>query len=117
MGLALYVVNNLLLKPLASTGLLGAFVRGHLNDVLAGLAFMAYTNLLFDLVRPERRLARLWVMLAYMLCCGLFWEGVAPTLLKPSVSDPWDVVSYLAGAALYWAVGALRDRCGRSIQA
>lgn len=34
---------------------------------------------------------------AFLLLCGLFWEYVSPLLVSGSVSDPLDLVAYLAG--------------------
>lgn len=113
-GAALYEANNALVKPLRLPGPAGAFFGGHFNDVVAGFAFLAYTNVLFDVVKPSRRLTRLRVVAPYALLCGLFWEVVDPALLKPSVSDPWDLLCYVAGALLYWAAdAAFVQRAGR----
>lgn len=103
LGAVLYEANNALVKPLRLPGLAGAFFGGHFNDVVAGFAFLAYTNILFDVVRPSRRLTRPWVVALYALLCGLFWEVVAPALFRPSVSDPWDLLCYVVGALLYLA--------------
>ncbi len=114
-GFVLYTLNNLLLKPLTLPPLASWLVRGHLNDALCGLAFMAYTNCLFDVVRPAARVRSPWVAAAYMFGCGLFWEFVAP-LVKPSTSDWADVASYVIGALLYWLVDRARrtrDRASR----
>lgn len=74
----------------------------HLNDFLGGAAFLAYTNLLFDLVRPDMRIRRIANCLGYILICGFFWEYLAPLVVKPSVADPLDMVAYALGAAAYW---------------
>lgn len=113
-GFLLYELNNLALKPLAMPGVAGIFLGGHLNDVVCGMAFMAYTNLLFDLVRPRLRQERLAVIAPYILACGLFWEYVAPLLLKPSTSDPWDVLCYVLGGSLYWLANRLWRGLGKA---
>ena len=33
---------------------------------------------------------------AFLLLCGLFWEYVSPLLIPGSVSDPLDLLAYLA---------------------
>ena len=43
---------------------------------------------------PERRW---WAMLAFLLLCGAFWEGITPLYLPRSVGDPWDVAAVLIG--------------------
>lgn len=74
----------------------------HLNDFIGGVAFMCYTNLLIDLVKPEVRFKKLSSILLFMLLCGLFWEYIAPFFVVGSVSDPLDVMSYALGGILYW---------------
>ena len=42
-------------------------------------------------------LTRVLPTAAFLLLCGLFWEYVAPLLVSGSVSDPLDLLAYLAG--------------------
>ena len=49
----------------------------HAIDAIGGCAFMAYTNLLLDLVKPDMRFKRIATTLFYMLFCGVFWEAIA----------------------------------------
>lgn len=42
-------------------------------------------------------LTRVLPAAAFLLLCGLFWEYVAPLLVSSSVSDPLDLLAYLAG--------------------
>ena len=42
-------------------------------------------------------LTRVLPAAAFLLCCGLFWEYVAPLLVSGSVSDPLDLLAYLVG--------------------
>ncbi len=98
--------NEYGLKPLAAAAfpdsLATYLVQCHLNDFLGGAAFLAYTNLLLDLVRPDMRIRRLATSLVYLLLCGLFWEYAAPLFIKASTADPLDLVAYMTGAAAYW---------------
>lgn len=125
-ALALFAINEHLVKPaalstafasgvLANGGALAAgfsfakaVVLGHLNDFLGGFAFLAYTNLLIALVQPRYRICRFSVALAYIFCCGLFWEYAAPLFVPDSVSDPWDVLAYCMGGAAYWGACIVR---------
>jgi hypothetical protein len=112
--LILFLVNTIVVKPhLATSGLIPLIVRGYLNDVLAGLAFAAYTNILFGLVKPVYRMRRLRVIAPYILCCGLFWELAAPLFIKPSTADLLDVVAYVVGALAYWSILVLQMRAER----
>jgi uncharacterized membrane protein YvlD (DUF360 family) len=112
---ALFSVNNALVKP--SVASLPAAVRllanGHFNDFLGGIAFLAYTNILFDLVKPGYRIRRLWACLAYIFLCGVFWETVAPLFIPRSVGDPYDLIAYALGGAVYWALSTAVLRTSR----
>lgn len=103
----LFYANEYLILPAISysTGetIWHYLITSHANDLLGGIAFMAYTNLLISLVRPEVRFKKLAVIAVYIFLCGLFWEGVAPLFIANSVGDPLDILSYLIGAVLYWA--------------
>lgn len=103
---ALFFANSNVLIELANEYAPGspvAYVATcHLNDLFGGLAFMCYTNLLIDLVKPEVRFKRLSSILVFILLCGLFWEFVAPAFVEDSVSDPLDIAAYALGGFLYW---------------
>ena len=121
-ALALFAVNEHLVKPVALGAVLAdgmfagnealaagfsfmkAVVLGHLNDFLGGIAFLAYTNLLIALVQPRYRIRRFYVAMIFIFCCGLFWEYAAPLFVPDSVSDLWDVLAYCLGGAAYWAI-------------
>lgn len=103
----LFYANEYLITPAISSfageTIWHYLITSHANDLLGGIAFMAYTNLLISLVRPEVRFKKLAVIAVYIFLCGLFWEGVAPLFIANSVGDPLDILSYLIGAVLYWA--------------
>ncbi|MFD0703711.1 hypothetical protein [Slackia equolifaciens] len=126
-ALALFAVNEHLIKPavlgaasasgsLAEGGSAAGFsfaeliILGHFNDFLGGLAFMAYTNLLISLVEPRFRIRNPFIGVAYIFCCGLFWEYAAPLFVPDSVSDPWDVLAYSLGSVAYWVVRTVGSR-------
>ena len=111
----LFEANELLIKPWYSSpdgDLVGYLLQCHANDFLGGTAFLAYTNLLIDLVKPDVRFERLPTILVFIFLCGLFWELVAPAFLADSVGDPFDLIAYMLGGCLYWALSmaAGRDR-------
>lgn len=108
----LFYANNLFLKEAIApgTGLLSLLAHNHLNDFLGGIAFLGYTNLLLDLFRPNVRICKLPVCLAYIFACGLFWEYLAPFFVPGSVGDPLDLVAYVCGSAVYWALAQLIER-------
>lgn len=106
----LFSLNNALLKPflLVQSSIAGAdatfayLANCHLNDLLGGIAFMGYVNVLFDLIKPSMRIRRLGTTLIFMVLCGLFWEFVGPLFVANSVGDPLDIVAYALGALIYW---------------
>lgn len=117
---ALFYLNDLALKPwLLALPLDGgaAFFRalmvGHFNDLLAGVAFLAYVNALLDAVKPEVRFRSLASDVVFIFFCGLFWECAAPLFVQGSVGDPWDLLAYVAGGVVYWAFEKLRTRFAR----
>lgn len=100
-----FFFNDLLIKPSlseeASSGAIAYFATCHLNDLLGGVAFLAYTNMLLDLVRPDVRIRRLSTCILYIFFCGVFWEVVTPNFVARSVSDPFDMLAYIVGAFIY----------------
>lgn len=100
---ALYALNAAFLKPAFAGVPAGVFFAGYFNDILGGAAFLAYTNALVCLYDPRRRLRRFVSCVAYISCCGLFWEFAAPCFVADSTADVLDLVAYVVGAVLYWA--------------
>ncbi len=112
-GFALFFLNDLVLKDLLSQTVFGWLFKNYFNDVLAGLAFMAYTNVLLALFRPKGRIACLRFAIPYIFACGLFWEFAAPLFVAGSVGDPWDLFAYVVGGIVYGVADVLVERCGR----
>lgn len=115
----LFESNNLFLKPWISTfdlGTIDYLMQCHANDFLGGLAFLAYTNLLIDIVKPEVRFKSFKTILVYIFLCGTFWEYIAPVFIANSVGDPYDLLAYAIGGTLYFVLNALFCRSGRSTE-
>lgn len=77
-------------------------MKCYFNDVLCGILFLAYCNLL--LIRKHLLIDKLWVIESILFCCGLFWEIVAPLYVNYSVGDPIDIVAYMFGGFVYWTI-------------
>lgn len=103
-ALVLFCLNNQVIKEAAAGTPVGDFFKNYFNDVLGGIAFLAYTNIVIGLARPAVRLRRLVPIAVYLFLCGLFWEYAAPLFVAGSVSDPWDVACYVVGGVGYGAV-------------
>lgn len=96
---AFYLTNRLVLQPAAS-GWLHWFLACYANDLFAGLAMVAWTDLLLDLGRlPPIRSWKQTVPL--LLVCGLVWEVLAPLWKAGAVFDPRDFVAYQVGGLLW----------------
>lgn len=100
-----YLLNRLVLAQTVS-GPLGWFLSCYANDIFAGAAIAAWSDLLFRLGRlPPIRSWRQTVPL--LLACGFVWEVAAPLWKPGAVFDPWDFLAYQAGALL-WLTGQHR---------
>lgn len=98
----LYAFNRFLLAPLTSSRLLA----WHGADFLAGTLMLCLLNGLLELM-GQQPLRRTWVISAFSLGCGLFWEVITPLYLPRSVGDPWDILSVWLGAMAMLAVWRL----------
>lgn len=79
------------------------FLRCYANDLWAGAAILAWTDLLLGWGRLPR-LNRLRQTVPLLLACGLVWEVLAPLWKPGAVFDPWDFLAYqLGGLCWLWA--------------
>ena len=79
------------------------FLRCYANDLCAGAAILAWTDLLLGWGRLPR-LNRLRQTVPLLLACGLVWEVLAPLWKPGAVFDPWDFLAYqLGGLCWLWA--------------
>lgn len=93
-AIAAYTVNRRFVKPLNIT-----FMRCYFNDMMAGVLFPAYVNILLALIR--RRMRGFLPPLLCTFAAACFWEYITPLYRPRSVSDPWDIAAYLAGTLIY----------------
>jgi hypothetical protein len=100
----LYAANRLLVKPHVTS----AFFRGHFNDLL--LIPCALPPVLWIQRRlgirhhDQRPLAG--EIAAHLCIWALIAEGVGPYWLHRGVSDPYDVLVYIAGAVIAYFIWA-----------
>lgn len=97
----LYLANNLIIKP-NSDGILHMFFCCYFNDLICPLFFFAYTNML--LLTVDKELTNFWAICGMGVVVSVAWEYGAPYLKPSSVSDPVDIVCYIAGSVLYWGL-------------
>ena len=94
-----YMVNRFWLRHVTA-GFVRWFLVCYANDLFAGLAMVAWTDLLLDWGRlPPIRSWQQTVPL--LLVCGLVWEVLAPLWKTGAVFDPWDFAAYQAGGVLW----------------
>lgn len=102
-----YVLNRATLGWSSGTAL-HTFRACYLADVLAGALILCVMNVLLTWAHGRdgrfRPIRRPLTAGAFLLGCGLFWEYVTPLYRPGSVSDPWDLLAYLAGGllCLWW---------------
>lgn len=94
LGLLLFGVNEVCLKKMVSWN----WIHFYFNDLLAGVVFMAYCNLVFLPDDPRGLGIRRGMVL--IAAAGVFWEFITPLYLSRSVSDVHDLLAYCIGGLL-----------------
>lgn len=99
-AMTIYAINRIT-KTYNNIPVIGYLCKCHINDCIGGIVFSAYVNIVLGLWKypPITKLFHICVM---MLCCGVVWEYVCPLFLDYSVSDFWDILSYVLGGVLYY---------------
>lgn len=82
-----------------TAGLIGAFLRGHLGDLLAGTMILAISAALMELGRLPRLSLPVGLVILGGAC--VVWEVLAPLWKPNAVFDWWDMVCYLARGGGY----------------
>ena len=98
----LYTINRFLLKDAINIPVFSYFLRGHFNDLLAGVSFLAYTNMIlansrYSQYRIQRYNDAIWLMIA----CGITWEYLFVHFRSNSISDFKDIIAYVLGGCIY----------------
>lgn len=81
------------------------FISCYLNDILCGVLFPAYCNVLLE--RKYKCFKSLLVIEIILFLCGIFWEGIAPLFISYSVGDPIDIIAYMIGGFVYWSINKI----------
>ena len=98
----LYCLNRFWLKKVISLPVIGYILRCHFNDFLAGIAILAYINLMLSLSKYHRMIITTFPKgIVISLTCGLLWEYVFPLVFPHGTSDYLDVISYVLGGIVY----------------
>ena len=75
------------------------FMSCYFNDIIGGMTFIAYSNIIFSFRKII--IAKLWHIELLMFSCGIFWELITPIYRTDTVSDVWDILAYMIGGLLY----------------
>ena len=101
LSLVIYFINKL--NRLLDFALFNnIYVNNHLNDVLAAIVILAFSNVLLE--KKYRMIDNLLYIEIFVFCSGVFWEFVTPLYKTDSVSDVLDLVAYCLGGLVYWIV-------------
>lgn len=95
----LYLLNEYYIK-LYSQGILYYISICYLNDVLASVLFLSYTNII--LWTNKRELKTLDSIVTVCIGTGVIWEYGARYLKDNSTVDMYDFVAYILGGIVYW---------------
>lgn len=96
-----YFINNNFLK-IYTHGNMKLFFICYFNDLICPLLFFSYANIL--LITINKEITHIWVICLVSLCTSCIWEFVAPLLKPSSTTDPLDIVCYMIGGIVYWAI-------------
>lgn len=99
--IGLYFVNNHYLKA-HTMGNIRLFFICYFNDLMCPLFFFSYANLL--LITVNKELHRFWSIIAVGICTSLVWEFFAPLIKPSSTTDLVDIICYMSGSVIYWAI-------------
>lgn len=93
-ALSIYAINKIYLKQLTDHWI----IQCYLNDIMAGICLSTVSQLLmwFWLKRPIKDAEN--ILLIYV--AGSYWEFIAPRYIVAAVTDPYDLVAYLAGGII-----------------
>lgn len=98
-ALLTYQLNNHVLKGTFSS----TFISNYFNDMLGGLLIVAFTNMMASTQMEWRLyLKSVRAIIVFSGLAGVYWEYVAPLYVEESISDPYDVLAYIAGGLAYW---------------
>lgn len=95
--MTLYVLNRL--TP-AFAWLPCAFSQNHLADLIGGIIFPSYINLLGYIVLGRPLVTNLVQTLALGIICCVAWEGIIPLVID-SIADVIDCACYVIGSVIH----------------
>src|SRR5918997_499116 len=103
-SVALYALNRWVVKPSLPAG--EVFFSGYFNDLLVIPCALPPLLLLHRRLRLRHTDAPPTAseVAVHLAVWSVFFEVLAPALVRAARSDAWDVVAYCAGGLLSWLV-------------
>ena len=99
---SLLYLTNQSVKNNIDIEIIGSFLRCYFNDLICGIAFPAYCNLL--LRTKNKSLEKLWKIVLLLVICGTVWETIPVIVFNHGVSDIFDIICYIVGGILYYII-------------
>ena len=100
----IYCINRFILKDSISIHYLSYFLNNHLNDCIAGLAIVSYTNVIALHFNRCKAINSIVSILIFTFICGILWEYIFPRIYSRGTSDFFDVLSYMSGGIFYKSI-------------
>ncbi len=79
------------------------FLNSYLNDILGSIIFMLYLSIVLSFLNIKFTIKLIHVELTALIS-GLLWEYLTPLYRNDTVSDPFDLLAYMAGGLLFWYI-------------
>jgi len=94
-------LNQLILKPLFPES---TFLHSWGNDFLVMPAIFSFSAVTRSAIKANLAFSKLY-FLSLTLFCSFAFEYIRPIFIKNSVTDKYDIIAYIIGAAAYicWA--------------
>lgn len=104
----LYCLNRFWLKNAVAMPVIGYLLKCHFNDYLAGIAILAYINLMLSFSKYRHKVIATFPQgIIVSLSCALLWEYILPMIFPRGTSDFYDVISYVLGSITYIGITRL----------
>ena len=100
-----YLLNRLVFRNGVPLELPLSLVVCYLPDLMAPIALFSASNIAFALAGFQLR--KLLPMVLFCIIAAFVWELIAPIIIPWSITDPYDMICYLAGGILYWLLNRL----------
>ena len=92
-----------MIKNYINIPIIGYLSKCHVNDFLGGIIFCAYVNLVL-LWGNKQEIKKYYQIFIMIFGVSLIWEYIFPIFLEYSISDIFDVLSYILGATAYYFI-------------